>query len=182
MVLKGYKCFNANLTNRYGCQYEVGKEYHKDSIKFGNGGHGFHICKRLVDTFRYFDTTNFALGEVTCWGDFEEYNDEYNGYYDMYAFEYMRIDRIIPREEIIDEMLNADVETIKRFLQTFTLRPEEIELFFEKFSDNLLILKYLSYFQIGYEKAFELYNDKKEIKEVYSAWTKSLSKGPEKTT
>ncbi len=55
----GYKCFNSDLTNRYGSKFEVGKTYHaKGDIKFGNNGNGFHMCKNMEDTLRYFDAFN----------------------------------------------------------------------------------------------------------------------------
>ena len=51
----GYKCFNKDMTNRYGVAFLVGGIYSSDKVpKFGNEGHGFHFCKNLEDTFRYF--------------------------------------------------------------------------------------------------------------------------------
>lgn len=175
MERKFYKCFNADLTNRYGFQYEIGKDYKKDNLQFGNDGHGFHVCSEMVDTFRFFDTDNCAVAEVTCWGNYQEVDDEYYGYYGMYAFENMRIDRIIPREEIIERMLNhPNSMTVQRFIQTFHLRPEEIKLFFEKFSNDLNILKYIAYYQLKDINAFALGNGKEQIGEVYDKWTRSL--------
>ena len=56
----GYKCFNENLTNRYNTKFEIGKIYHVNgNIKFGNNGNGFHICKNLEDTLRYFNSFEF---------------------------------------------------------------------------------------------------------------------------
>ena len=174
MERKFYKCFNGDLTSRYGFQYEVGKDYHKETIQFGNDGHGFHVCSNMVDTFRFFDTDDFALAEVTCWGKYQESEDDYNGYYGMYAYENMRIDRIIPREEIIERMLKADSLTVQRFLQTFHLKPEEISLFYDKFQNDLKVLKYLAYYQLKDTNAFALDVGKEQIGEVYNSWTKSL--------
>ena len=51
--------FNDDLTNRYGTKFEVGKTYHANGdIKFGNDGNGFHMCKNIEDTLRYFDAFN----------------------------------------------------------------------------------------------------------------------------
>lgn len=42
----GYKCFNSDLTNRYGSKFEVGKTYHaKGDIKFGNNGNVLNYIK-----------------------------------------------------------------------------------------------------------------------------------------
>ena len=61
MVL-GYKCFNEDLTNRYGFKFEVGNTYKVDGIiKFGIDGNGFHMCERLEDTLRYFDAMNLDV-------------------------------------------------------------------------------------------------------------------------
>ena len=47
-MIKGYKCFNKGLINRYGKKFEVGKIYHQDGdIKFGINGNGFHMCSNL---------------------------------------------------------------------------------------------------------------------------------------
>ena len=185
MVFKGYKCFNGDLTNRYGAQFEVGKEYQKTNIKFGNDGHGYHMCKNLVDTFRFFDSEDCVVAEVTGWGKYEKYDDDYYGYDDMYAFEHMRIERVLSRDDIIEIMLNSYTQTVKRFIQTFKLTPEEVELFHNKFnsnkSDDLEVLRYLLYYCVGDTDVFNKNRSKEEMEEVYEAWTKSLSKEPEKT-
>lgn len=56
MEVLGYKCFNKDLTNSYGTIFEIGQIYTiQGDIKFGTKGNGFHMCKRLEDTLRYFD-------------------------------------------------------------------------------------------------------------------------------
>ena len=59
MEIIGYKCFNKDLLNRYGKKFRLGKIYITEgSIKFGNSGNGFHLCKNMENTFRYFDAMN----------------------------------------------------------------------------------------------------------------------------
>ena len=54
-MIKGYKAFNKDLTNRYGSEFVEGTTYRVEGeLKFGNNGNGFHFCKRLEDTLRYF--------------------------------------------------------------------------------------------------------------------------------
>ena len=89
-MIKGYKCFNKNLINRYGIPFEVGKTYKVDgNISFGNNGNGFHMCVNLEDTLRYFDgfNTEIDICEVIGDGNFVLFEDNYYGYYDMYSFE-----------------------------------------------------------------------------------------------
>jgi hypothetical protein len=72
--MKGYKCFNSDLTCR-DFQFEVGKEYvHDGYISLCNAG--FHFCKKPSSVFNYysFDTKNRvceveAIGEVKTEGD-----------------------------------------------------------------------------------------------------------------
>ena len=96
--IKGYKAFNADLTNRYGMSFEVGKEYSVDgNAVFGNHGNGFHFCERLEDTLRYFDAINgeVSFAEVVGSGNMVEYSDEFYGYYDMYAATELKVLRIL---------------------------------------------------------------------------------------
>ena len=62
-----------------------------EDISYGKGG--FHFCLRLEDTLRYFDgfERNVVIIEVTGFGNYHEYWDDYYEYYDMYAYEYMEI-------------------------------------------------------------------------------------------
>ena len=156
----GYKCFNKGLTNRYGEKFEIGKMYQcNKEIKFGNDGHGFHICKRLEDTLRYFDAMNedVDICEVKCSGKIEENEDDYNGYYDMYACECLEIIRLLTREEIITYGLNLTDDAAKRFVSLFKLNDQEISLFKEKYKNNPNILSYIGYYQ---EKDLEAFNKK----------------------
>ena len=77
-MIIGYKCFNKGLTNRYGYKFEVGKEYIRTGeIKFGNNGNGFHFCKNIEDTFRYFNAMEeeVEICLVIGHGTYEKYED-----------------------------------------------------------------------------------------------------------
>lgn len=130
MEIIGYKCFNKGLINRYGKQFSLGKIYIREGlIKFRNNGNGFHLCKNLEDTLRYFDAINDEVDicKVKGSGTIAEYSDEYNGYYDMYAVEKLELLKLLTREEIIMYALNLDSERLKRFLSSIKLTDEEIE-------------------------------------------------------
>ncbi len=139
MEVKGYKAFNSNMTNRYGFTYEEGKTYkvsNNESIKFGNNGNGFHFCKRLEDTLRYFPEVDeeIRIAEVTGSGEYDEGYDDYYGYYDMFATEIITIDRILERDEILRMILSMNPsERVKRFIMGFKLTKEELELFRYRF-------------------------------------------------
>ena len=154
----GYKCFDKGLTNRYGMHFEIGKTYHcEKNIKFGNDGHGFHICKRMEDTLRYFDAVDAEVDicEVKCFGDIEEYEDDYNGYYDMYACEYMVIEKLLTREEIINYALKLNDFQVTRFISLFKLNDKEIALFKQKFASYDTVQKYIDYYQYNDKEAFK---------------------------
>ena len=154
----GYKCFNKGLTNRYGIKYEVGKEYHCDKeIKFGNNGHGFHVCKRLEDTLKFFDK-DIDIAYVKCYGTYDKIKEnkenDYNDNYDMYAFEYMVIEKILTREDIILYALNLNEERIKKFLMYFKLTSAEKNIFKEKFKNCQYMLNFIAYYQEDDKEAF----------------------------
>ena len=153
----GYKCFNKGLVNRYGILFEVGKTYHADGeILFGNDGNGFHVCKNLEDTLRYFDAMNgeVDIALVRCYGKYAQYEDEYNGYYDMYAFEYMTILKVLSHDEIIEYALRLTDNEVKRFISGYRLTPQEIAIFKDKFSKYQQVLNTISYYQEGDIEAF----------------------------
>lgn len=161
MHITGYKCFNKDLTNSYGMQFSVGKIYIvKGVIKFGNNGNGFHICKNMEDTFRYFDAINneVSICKVIGSGKMTKYDDEYYGYYDMYTVEKLEILKKLNREEIIDFGLNLNYLRAKRFVQGIKLTQEEIKKFKDKFSSNIDVLNAIEYYQ---ENNLDVYKTKR---------------------
>ena len=154
---KGYKIFNSNIENRYGKKMEKGKSYSVlGNISFGNQGNGFHFCKNLSDVFRYYDTANddFIVARVIGFGHIVTYNDEYYGYYDMYASEKIQIVDFLERQEIIEKMLNDNAFAIKKFIMTFKMKSEEIALFKNKFQKDIEMIKLIEYYQ---EKKTDVY-------------------------
>ena len=164
MEIRGYKCFNSDFTNRYGMKFSVGKIYVAPGIiKFGNNGNGFHICKNMEDTFRYYDTSNIIVCEVIGSGNYVEYFDEYNEYFDMYSVEKLEIIKELSREEIIKEGLDLNEIRVKRFLSTFKLNDEEIVLFKNKYRNKNEIINLIAYYQ-EYNK--EIFNEKVKVNSI----------------
>lgn len=150
MQIKGYKCFHANLINRYGQHFELGRLYKADGlIRFGNNGNGFHFCQNMEDTLRYFNAMqeNVSICKVLGSGLIDEYYDDYYGYYNMFAAECLEIIKELTREEIIDYALNLSIIRAMRFLSLYKLTEEEKILFREKFQQELLVQDIISYYQ-----------------------------------
>ena len=154
----GYKCFNEGLINRYGYKFEIGKIYHANNIiEFRKNG--FHMCKNLEDTWRYFDAfnDNIQIAMVIGSGNKSLNNDEYNGFYDMYAVENLLIIHVLSRNEIIAYALNLPEMRLKRFISLFKLTVDEIEIFKDHFYNNSFIIDAISYYQ---EKKHDVYQKK----------------------
>ncbi len=167
MEIEGFKAFNLNMTNRYGKQFEEGKEYHIDGEPiFGLNGNGFHFCKNLEDTFRYFDPNDCVIASVTGMGDIVESFDEYNEYFNIFACNSIRINHILSREEIISSILAISLERrVCRFISTgFSLNDEEVKLFRERYKDSLIINQYLDYYSCGNKEVFKNFYNKRLIK------------------
>ncbi len=155
----GYKCFNKDHTNRYGMEFIEGRTYTSSSshVSFGNNNKsGYHMCKNLEDTFRFFPagTEDISVAKVTGSGNIIVRDDEYNGFYDMYSVEKIHIDRFLTREEIIYYFLNKDVLRVCRFIQLFKLTDKEIGLFMNAFSSSSTVINYILYYQLGDKEAF----------------------------
>lgn len=156
MEVKGYKAFNSDMTNNYGEKFTEGETYHIDGpISFGVHGNGFHMCKRIEDTFRYVDPVGVKVAKVIDFGTVCEGYDEYNGYFDMYSVSDIIIKKIMNREEIIDEVLKDGIEGTKRFITTgFSLTSEEVEKIRAKFNDPI-IDTYIMYYVHNDKDAFK---------------------------
>ncbi len=168
MEQKGYKTFYKNMKNHYEKEFEVGKVYTiSGKLKFGNNGNGFHFCKRLEDTLRYYPAMEeeVVITEVTSLGDIVEYEDEYNGYYDMYCTNMIRIDKILTREEIIKMFLQLPIHQVERFIKSFRLTKEEIELFRIRYLGKREIEDAIDYYQEGKKDTYEKRYRKVRLKE-----------------
>lgn len=157
--IKGYKSFNEGLVTTNNVKFEVGVPMHVDGEIRANpiNGNGFHMCLNFEDTFRYIE--NPILCEVTGYGTIsDEFSDEYNGYYDIYACSDMVIDRIIPREEVIEMAKDLPEYGLRRFISTYKMTEEEIkELSTINLSEEAK--GYIDYFQNNNKEAFKLKNN-----------------------
>ncbi len=152
MFVIGYKALNSDMTNRYGDKYVIGKTYHAEGeLRLGNLGNGFHLCTNLEDCFRYVKADDCLITEVIGFGKLLEYNDEYYGYYNMYVAEYMRIIRVISRDEIISTAKLLSDDRLVRLIQTYPMSDEEVEEVSTHAKGKTKVLKAIQYYH---------YNDK----------------------
>lgn len=147
MVIKGYKCFNKGLKAYDDMPFVPGVIYECfDDIKFGKNG--FHMCLNIEDTLRYFngmeEEVDIAL--VTGYAPFSVYEDEYNGYYDMYACAKLSVDRILTRKEIMEIVSELPDARFNRFVSGYRLTPEEYDYFKKKYANNAYVLNNLIYY------------------------------------
>lgn len=152
--VRGYKAYD-NMNDRFSNECEVGKEYFVEGpIKFKE--HGFHFCKNLEDVFRYYDgfDENTVICEVEGYGDIDTYDDDFYGYYDMYASSNLKIIKVLSREEIIDIVINRSIDSIIRFISGFKLTEFEEGMILDKFKEEI-IEKYISYYQKNDKEAFQ---------------------------
>lgn len=158
--MKGYKAFYKGLINKSNLQFEEGKIYSVEgNARYGQKGNGFHFCKRLEDTLRYFCfEEDIEFAEVTSLGDLAEYHDHYNGFFNMYCTNKIRIDRVLKREEVISMFLEMDGHEnprLNRFISLYPLTKEEIEMFKSKFKDEKFVLDTIFYYQENQEDLSE---------------------------
>lgn len=152
MIVEGYKVFDKGLINRYGMKFEEKKIYKVDtskrSIKYGNQGYGFHFVKRMEDGLRYFDGMNkdIDIAKVISFGEVKELYDDYYGYYDLYVTDSLKINHVLTREEIIEQVLNMHDERVKRFISGYKLTEDEITKIINRFKIDEII-KVIDYYQ-----------------------------------
>lgn len=173
MQIIGYKAFNSDKTNRYAQSFEINKKYQVcGKVKFGTNGNGYHFCKNICDVFRYFEKSldiNIAL--VIGSGNYEVFNDEYYGYYDMYVTQCLKIIKFLTREEIIEAVINSSERDIIKFITTAQMSTNEIKTFLDLYKCNKSVLKYILYYQLLQSDAFNIENNK-ILERVNKLWIK----------
>ncbi len=142
--MRGYKALSSNLTNRYGFTYEIGKKYVLNG-KLKWMKNGFHFCTRPEDTLRYINGYNddFSIVLVDGSGELVLYEDDYYGFYDMYASSEMTIIGIVPRNEIFLDIINSkNYFRVKRYASLVRLEEYEKEEILKKYPELEDTIKY----------------------------------------
>ena len=145
-MISGFKCFYSGLVNAFGDKLELDKKYIcNEPVKFKSKG--FHICINIEDTLRYFDCINQQVDicEVIGYPEFIKYDDEYYGYYDMYACQGLKLKRILTRDEIIKMADSMHEESFKRFSRDYKLTDNELDYFKNKYRNSKDVMLHLIY-------------------------------------
>lgn len=156
--MTGYKLLDIGLINEYGFQYEIDKIYTLNGeLKWNYNG--FHFCTHIEDTLRYRDKEKgtFEIVEIESLGnlvDGSNIENDYYGYETGYATDRFKIIRIIPREELILEVLKSkNIDRVTRLISSIPLLQEEIELIKNKYNFDI-IEQYINYYQYNDKQAF----------------------------
>lgn len=151
MKIIGYKALDKNGCNIHGLKFIPGFNYHCDKpIQFGPHGNGFHFAKRLEDTLRYVESDQILrkplIAKVIGYGKIKEGFDEYNGYYDLYSAENIKIVKYLSRDDIIKYAsylyYKKFEKRLERFVSLYKLSENEIKLFEGKYICVDLAIKY----------------------------------------
>lgn len=145
-MIKGFKCFCSGLTNAFGQKFHLDKKYVCDGkVKFKSNG--YHLCTNLEDTLRYFDgvNKNVDICEVIGFPEYMKYEDDYYGYYDMYACQGILLTKVLTRDEIIKKADKMHALAFKRLAAGYKLTNNELDYFKNKYRKNLDVLYHLIY-------------------------------------
>ncbi len=150
----GYKATDGQRRNRFGVLIEEGKiytaygeiipgAYNREKMN------GYHMSEPLANVFRYFDceTKGIEVAEVKGFGTCIKFEDDYNGYFDMYACSNVEILRYLKREEYVERMLHQSEDDIRKFLMTFKLKEDEKDVYLDRFKNNYRVKEYMAYYQ-----------------------------------
>ena len=152
----GYKAFDENLINRYGKEFELEKEYTIDGeIKFGSNG--FHFCTYLEYTLRYVDGSNAVITIVESLGDLQKYDDEYNGYYDMFVTNKIKIIKVLTKEDILKYMFKLPEFRIIRLISLyFQFSEDDLQMLEMLYLNNDNVMKAIRYYQRNELDAYKI--------------------------
>ncbi len=142
--IKGFKAFNKGLITRQGNKLELYKLYEiKEEPLFMS--RGYHMCKCIEDTLRYFDCNDIDICEVEGYPKYEEYIDEYAGSEEMYSCQKILLTKLLTKEEIIEEAKQMNMFRFAKFLLFYPLTLEQQKYFMEKYINDNWILSKLIY-------------------------------------
>lgn len=154
----GYKAFDYDLVNRYGMKFDLNVEYSlSGELKFGNNGNGFHFCTNLEDTLRYVDGANAIIVMVEALGNLKQYDDEYNGYYDMFVTNKIKIIKVLTKEDILKYMFKLpEFRMIRLISSFFQFSEEDLQMLEMLYQNNDSIIKAIRYYQRNELDAYKI--------------------------
>ena len=154
----GYKAFDYDLVNTYGMKFDLNVEYSlSGELKFGNNGNGFHFCTNLEDTLRYVDGANAIIVMVEALGNLKQYDDEYNGYYDMFVTNKIKIIKVLTKEDILKYKFKLpEFRMIRLISSYFQFSEEDLQMLEMLYQNNDSIIKAIRYYQRNELDAYKI--------------------------
>lgn len=113
------------------------------------------MCSNFEDCFRYIDSDKSIMAEVIGYGDMKEYDDEYYGYFNMYVAEFLKVVRLVTRDELINMAKMLPEERLVRFIQTFKMSDDETDKVLENSKGKVKVLKAVQYYHFGNKHIYE---------------------------
>ncbi len=147
MSIIGYKSLDNNFTNMYGTTYEFNKKYILNG-KLEWRINGFHFCKYPEDTLRYIESFNspFKIVKVLASGEIVLYEDEYFGYYNMFASSEMTLLNELPREELLKIIIESKNQfRAMRLIKSIKLNDSEINEILKNYPYLINDINYYQY-------------------------------------
>ena len=144
--IHGFKCFKKGLETRYGQKMELNKIYTFEGSPIFRSS-GYHMCENMEDTFRYFDCFEEEVDvcKVIGYPEYQKYEDEYYGFYDMYSCQGIELVEKLIRKQIIEMADNMCDFRFIRFINLYPLTHEELEYFTNKYKKNEYVLSRILY-------------------------------------
>ena len=161
--VKGYKAFDGLRQNQYGVTFKAGEFYESDNPIVVPGMYdpdkmnGYHMSIWLGNVFRFFDIEKegIEVATVNGFGNCRKFEDDYNGYYDMYVCENLLVKKFLLRDEYANIILKEPIFSIKNFIRTFPMNEDEKKIFMNKFEKDIDIRNALLYYQYGEKDIYD---------------------------
>ncbi len=118
--IEGFKAFTKGLITRQGNKLELYKLYRIEQPPVFMSS-GFHKCKCLEDTLRYFDCSNIDICKVEGYPAYTTYYDDYTGSDEMYSCQGILLTHLMTPEEIIEEAKQMNEYRFKKFIAFYPL-------------------------------------------------------------
>ena len=137
-MVKGYKALSPNMAAIYGngITYELGKWYKVDG-EIKPCENGFHFCKKLEDTHRYYDLFYSRLFEVEADGEIIEASDTTK----MVCSKIRLVREILPKEWQTEKNL-LKILKIDGYVIRFIEKPT-LEMQLEAVKQNEVVIQYI---------------------------------------
>ncbi len=178
----GFKVLGKDYTNMYGKTFEVGKDY-----LVGDDSMGYHFGSNLFTALAFSEIVakekDAIITQITAYpttlkpimlDEAKAYYSDYYGIENIYIAPHIRIEGIVPREEIIASLVQASEIQVPFYLSNLNLTDVEIGEYLKTYQDNFSAMRHLLYYQFNEKDIYAMSygQSRKRIKGVVDKWTK----------